>query len=109
MRLLYDEQHIREEPMTYIDAEGDTQEGVNCFYLRVRLFKDTISEKDIHCPLYFLHLQHEDYVGDPEVAAARARFRDKKRTFLSGPDSKRIRDAVAAIDAFGGARAFSSQ
>jgi hypothetical protein len=108
MRLLYDEQSIRELPMTYTDDNGDTVDGFDCYYLRVRLYKDTISEQDISCPLYLLHLLHEDYVGKPGNEGGRARVSEKKRAFLRGPDSKRIRDAIAVIDAHDGHRASGS-
>ena len=112
METLYDERKMREVPQTWVREDGK-YEGVDMFYLRVRLFKAEVTvRKDVlgvdRVPLYFLLEEYESFEGDPENARGPSK-RTKKRTYTRGPDSQRIRQAVALCDSFEGRRAYDSR
>lgn len=112
METLYDERKTRDMPQTWVREDGEYK-GVDMFYLRVRLFKaEVIVRKDIlgvdRMPLYFLLEEYESYEGDPDNHRGQVKH-TKRRTYTTGPDSKRIRQAVALCDGFGGKRAYDSR
>ena len=113
METLYDERKMREMPQTWVREDGEYK-GVDMFYLRVRLFKAEVTvRKDIlgvgRVPLYFLLEEYESYEGDPDTHSRGPLKHTKKRTYTTGPDSKRIRQAVAICDSFGGRRSYDSR
>ncbi len=112
METLYDERKVREIPQTWV-REDDKYDGVDLFYLRVRLFKaEVVVRKDIlgvdSIPLYCLLEEYESFEGDPDNDRGPHQH-TKTRTYTTGPDSKRIRQAVEIASAFGGKRAYNSK
>jgi len=112
METLYDERKMREMPQTWVREDGE-YEGVDVLYLRVRLFKaEAIVQRNImgvdRVPFYFLLEEYESFEGDPENHRGPSRH-TKKRTYITGPDSKRIRQAVSLCDSFGGKRSYDSR
>ena len=112
MEQLYDERRALEVPQTWKREDGD-EKGVDMFYLRVRLFKsEVVVRRDImgvdRVPIYFLLEEDESFEGDPQDDR-QPRTHSNRRTYTTGPDSKRIRQAVEIASAFGGMRAYNSK
>ena len=83
---IYDEASSRSE-----GKDNNTYHG-----LRVRLFKAEIGDTDRTWSLYLRAECHE--VWEPE--ARYPTLNTRTRVYVGGPDSKRIRQAIAVIDKF---------
>jgi len=96
---IYDERASR-ELVTKAEDGGDF---ADIFYLRVRLFKEEFSEiegtRRSTWPVYLLVQEYESWVGEPGPERHQP-DRSQQRCYVLGPDSKRIRHAIALIDAF---------
>lgn len=84
--------------------EVATPNGVDAFYLHCRLFKFTEEDRRYTTALadrwsgYLLIEDYKSYVGEP--GPKREKYRQRKRAYVKGPDSERIRHAISIIDAF---------
>ena len=96
---LYDESAMRE-----MSRDEGGEERVDIFYLHVRLFRLGEEGEEV----YLLVQAYESWVG--EVGPKRGpRCYRERRTYFTGPDSLRIRHAIARLDAFGGERSWDSR
>lgn len=113
MEMLYDEERAREVPQTWKREDGD-HDGIDMLYLRVRLLKTVAEVKSNgglgveRWPIYFLLEERKSFEGDP-ADHRESRKRTRVRTYTTGPDSKRIRQAVALADSLEGKRAYDSR
>lgn len=114
MQLLFDEErHIKgPEKSRPAELEKDgyddgTITWCNVLFRRVRLFKaEAVIERNRNerggyqrLPLYILIEDRHDWLGeDPAFAVTSQR----RRTYVTGSDSTRIRAAVAVADGYGG-------
>lgn len=113
MDKLYDEEQVREVPQTWEHEDGSKEDGIDLFYLRVRLFK-TVAQGERNqashftdrWPVYFILEEYTSWEG--EVVRYPSR-RTKKRSYTTGPDSRRIRQCVNILDGFDGVRASGSR
>lgn len=102
MLKLYDEKVWRQNEFKVGEVEAFQQ-----FCLRVRLFRLTAKDGTYTVetwPVYLLVEQMETYdpVGEELVSGRYPQRYQKLRTYVTGNDSSRIRQAIAVIDAFGG-------
>ena len=116
LKLLFDEERLimgeeQRRDATKADGaeDGGTGEITWCdtLFRRVRLFKAEAlidrnrvfpAEEEL-LPLYVLIEDRHDWVGeDPRLPVKR----QKRRTYVTGPDSVRIRQAAAIAEAYGG-------
>lgn len=113
LTLLFDEERILEdeEQSRPADPETDGHDGIITWkdsrFRRVRLFKaDAVFKRNRDSrggnqtmPLYVLIEDSYDWIGeDPKWPKEKQR----RRTYVTGPDSKRIRQAAAIAEAYGG-------
>ncbi len=117
LKVLFDEEHIIDGEEQSRDAtEADGLEGggngweitwCDTAFRRVRLFKVDASinrNRDLHgglqnFPLYLIVEDVYDWIGeDPQWPITR----QKKRTYVTGTDAARIRQAAAIADSYGG-------
>ena len=105
MTKLYDERRVREITPAPWAPEGD-KTACDIFYLRCRLFRldaedtqDPLATRECW-PVYLLLEEYKSYEGDPVGTARELKEHTNKRVFLTGPDSKRIRQTITILDAF---------
>lgn len=83
--------------------EVATPDGVDSFYLRCRLFKFTEEDQRYATALverwsaYLLVEDHNSYVGP---SPDRPKSHQRRKVYIKGPDSQRIRHAISIIDTF---------
>lgn len=103
---LYEETVSREEPM------AGSPGFVDVFCLRVMLFRfDVEWKRGIYVeyqPVYAVIEEYTSYVGEPGPERGPA-CHWKTRMYATGPDSARIRAAIAFADAFGGKASCDSE
>ncbi|KKK54851.1 hypothetical protein LCGC14_3080530 [marine sediment metagenome] len=119
MDILYDEENTinSEEQSRPATGEEDWDGSgkitwCDNHWLRVRLLKETAhiaSNRDsgqATFPIYLLIEERYSWIGeDPRLPTTRT----KKRAYVTGPDSKRIRQAISLLDEFGGERSYDSK
>ena len=112
LKVLFDEEHILEgeeqsRPATEEGWEDSLVTWRDVLFRRVRLFKvdaairrNRNSRGDLQgFPLYVIVEDVCDWIGeDPQWPVTR----QKKRTYVTGTDSARIRQAAAIADSYGG-------
>ena len=98
---LYDEEISREVSPPPHDPENKTV--CDIYYLRIRLFRSDI--RDVRplgmdtWTIYLLFEEYRDFVGDPAVERE-CKEHSRTRSYVTGTDSERIRQAISVIDGF---------
>ncbi len=98
---LYDEETSREVSPPPHDPEN--KQACDIYYLRVRLFRSDIRDIQLSrtdtWAVYLLSEEYQDFVGDPAVTR-KSKEHSKTRSYVTGTDSERIRQAISIIDGF---------
>lgn len=106
---LYDEEVSRE--VSPPPHDPNNEKVCDIFYLRVRLFKGDVRDGSFNLDTWTVYLLSEEYQAfEGEPGSGRGpKKHSKTRTYTAGPDSKRIRQAVALCDSFEGKRTYNSR
>ncbi len=98
---LYDEEISRKISPPPHDPEN--KEACDIYYLRVRLFRSDIRDARIvgadEWTIYLLSEEYRSFVGDPAVERG-CKEHSRTRSYVTGTDSERIRQAISIIDGF---------
>lgn len=97
---LYDEEVWRE--ISPVSWAPEDKSSCDIFYLRVRLFRDDVRDgsfKPDTWTVYLLSEEYQTFEGKPGPAR-RAKMNSRTRTYVTGPDSERIRQAISILDGF---------
>ena len=100
MLKLYDEEVYREiSPPPWAPED---KIACDIFYLRVRLFRADVRDGSFNPDTWTVYLLSEEYQtfeGEPGPARGPKR-NSRTRTYVAGPDSERIRQAISILDNF---------
>ena len=100
MLKLYDEEVYREISPPPWAPEDDKVCDIS--YLRVRLFRGDVRDGSFNPDTWTVYLLSEEYQafkGEPGPARGPKR-NSRTRTYTTGPDSERIRQAIDILDGF---------
>ncbi|KKL69597.1 hypothetical protein LCGC14_2113380 [marine sediment metagenome] len=97
---LYDEEVYREiSPPPWAPED---KSACDLFYLRVRLFRADIKDGAFNTDtwtVYLLSEEHQTFEGEPNPTRG-PKKNSITRTYTTGPDSERIRQAIDILDRF---------
>ncbi len=97
---LYDEEVYREiSPPPWAPKD---KAACDIFYLRVRLFRTDIKDGFYNANTWTVYLLSEEYQtfeGEPSPTRG-PKKNSRTRTYVTGPDSERIRQAISILDGF---------
>ncbi len=100
MLKLYDEEVYREiSPPPWAPED---KVACDIFYLRVRLFKADVKDGSFNpdtWTVYLLSEEQQTFAGKPGPTR-RPKTSSRTQTYVTGPDSERIRQAIAILDRF---------
>ena len=100
MLKLYDEEVSREISPPSHDPEN--KNACDISYLRVRLFRGDVRDGSFNPDTWTVYLLSEEYQafeGEPSPTRG-PKKNSRTRTYTTGPDSERIRQAISILDGF---------
>ena len=101
MLKLYDEEISREVSPPPHDPENKS--ACDLYYLHVRLFKSELRDDRLldtdTWTLYLLNEKYTTFEGEPG-SVRKLKRNSRTRTYVTGTDSERIRQAISILDGF---------